>query len=151
MAGEANTAHDVHFEELLPGVVGFVKETDGFVDAQVVNQNVDVGQLANGFGTAGGCPVVGGQRDQMRVGQAGAYFRDGLLHTGWRAAVDYDGCAFGGQRTGDFLTDAAGGGGDQSDFVFQIEFHWVGFSFLGFIGRCPTDLNEVLRAAQRTG
>jgi hypothetical protein len=118
--------------------VGDLLEGPGFIDAQVVHENVHLGETSCGLR----CGVSLGQVERERFdssrGNGRANGCDGFGHARLGAAADDDARSFGGEGFGDCESDAGGRAGDEGEFVFELKVHsslsviWCDLSFGGF-------------------
>ena len=90
MPGQPHTAQDVDLEQALPSFIGFVKEAHGFVDAEVVDEDVDVRELADRLSRALDRTVVGDEPFELCARERHDGSSDGGINTGSGAAVDDD-------------------------------------------------------------
>ena len=90
MAGEAHAGQHVDVEHALPVLVGNGEGLPDFVDADVVDENIDRARGLDDGGDAGRCRRVARGRNQPGVRQGGADFADRRLDVGGLAAVDDD-------------------------------------------------------------
>jgi hypothetical protein len=123
--GQPHAAEDVHIEQALPGFVGLVEKAHGLVDAEVVDEDVHLWELADRFRRAFGRAVVGGELFEFRAGEILANRGDGGVHAGGGASVDDDTGAFPGESAGDFEADASGAGGDECELVVEFQVHSI--------------------------
>ena len=94
MAGQPHAAHDVDLEEPQPILVGDLVERLRLEDAEVVDQDVYLGDLAYQIRhTLGGGQVGGGPSD-LHVAADFLNLLDGPFNPLLRPAVDDDGCPF---------------------------------------------------------
>ena len=118
VAGEARAAHHIHLEDMMPVGVADVGEVLRFVDAQIVDEDVGVG---DGGDQGGGALRRGG------IGEDGidraADLRGGGVQLGLAAAGDGDGNALLGQAPGDGETDAGGRSGDDGALAHELQIH----------------------------
>ena len=108
---------DVH--DGVPGLLGHVAEEVGAADAGVVDEDVQLAEFGDGE-VYGGLPV--GFAGDVEVDEAGAAafgvdFGCDLASFIFEDVADDDGCAFGGEEFGFDGAHAAGGAGNEGDFV----------------------------------
>ena len=90
MTGQPHPAHDVDLEEPQPVVVGDLLERLGLEDAEVVDQDVNVGDLADEIGHALGSGQVGGDSSDLARHRRTFDLLDGFFDTLRRSTVDDD-------------------------------------------------------------
>src|SRR5271170_7429009 len=108
MAAETDTAHEVGFDNGKPIVVGDFLEGFRCVNAEVVDEDVDLGKSVGHFRGALGGGKVEREGNQPRLSVGGRDFFDSLVDAGFGAAIDDDASAFAGQAFGDGETNAGG-------------------------------------------
>jgi hypothetical protein len=95
------------------------------VDAQVVDQDVELGEAVQRRLRAVRRGEVGRQRFQPRVGVGRADAADRLVDARLAAAVDDHAGALPGQRLRDGEADPGGRAGDQGQLAVQLQVHAV--------------------------
>jgi len=122
---QPHPAHDVDFEHFGPVVILDIEEGFGLVDAEIVDQNVDLGELRHQSGAAFGVAEI--EHRRMRPGGRYSLFdlRDGLGDRGGFAAVDDDFRAHVRQPGDGGEPDAAGRAGDQRALSGEVDVHSI--------------------------
>ena len=123
VAGQAHAAEQVDLQHRLPLGIVDLEERHRAVDAQVVDQDVDLRARGSQRGGALGRTGIGNHTGGRR--------RTGLLidllqrrfHALRAAPADGDRCPGLTQANGDCQANALGGGGDQGGTVIQIDLH----------------------------
>ncbi len=69
MTGQPHAAHDVDFEQSLPRLVGFLEKPDRLVDAEVIDQNLDLGPPRDGLLASGGSAIIGYESESSASGR----------------------------------------------------------------------------------
>src|ERR1700677_4118217 len=119
-AAEADAAEDVDVEKAEPVLVGDGLEGLGLVDAEVIHEDVEVGDLCGEALDVGG---MGEVADEGIDGRGGAAIGDGLggdLGADGGAAVYKYGRAFQGEGFCDCESDARAGTADERAFAFEL-------------------------------
>ena len=124
-AREANAAHHIDLEEAQPVGVGDLEERLALIDAEVVDQNVDLRHAREHRLGAGGRCAVRGDAVGLRVGHRFAQARRARRRRRLRAAGDRDTRALGSQAAGDGKADARGRSDDQGVAILEMEIHVV--------------------------
>ena len=109
-------------KEPQPVVVGDFVEGLGLEDAEVVDEDVDVGNSSESLAASSALPRSAAT-PEICAGDGLADFGDGGLHALGGAAVDDDRCAFGGQVSRDGEADAGGRAGDEGELGSELEVH----------------------------
>ena len=125
MARQAHPAHEVDLDHPLPLVVADLLERARLEDAEIVDQDRDLGEAL-------AAPAPRPERCRGRRPAAPAAPRVGrgdgghrLGHARLGAAVDDHPGALGGQRLGDGEADAGGGAGDERQLAGELQIHGV--------------------------
>lgn len=123
MAGEAHSAEDVDFKETQPvGIRNFEKRFD-LEDAEVVDEDIGFGDLAEECFDASCGAKVGGDAANV-CGLVGfANFFESGIDTTFGAAVEDDTGAFLSEGEGDCESDSSGGTGYYGGFVLKAQVH----------------------------
>ena len=125
MTRQAHPAHEVDLDHLLPLVVPDLLERARLEDAEIVDQDRDVGEAVDRqLGTLGRAEIRG-ERLQLCCRMS---FGDGghrISHAGLGPAVDDHPRTLGGQCLGDGEADARGGAGDERQLAGELQIHGV--------------------------
>ena len=108
VAGQSHAAHDIHVKQSLPGLVGLVKKANGFVNAEIVDQDIHFRELLDSRLTAVGRSIVGDKSVQFGVGNILFYRLDRRVDARPGAAIDDDVRPFSGKRACNFKADSSG-------------------------------------------
>ena len=122
-AGEAHAAQHIDFEQAQPVAVRDLEERLALVDAEVVDQDVDVGDAReHRFRPRGGGAI---RSDAIRLGVADrvAQPRERCIDRGLGAAGERDPRTLCGQAMRDGIADATGRAGDQCVAILQLQIH----------------------------
>jgi hypothetical protein len=120
--GEADTAQHVGGKEPHPVDVGDLGKWRGLEDAEIVDQDFDVGILPHQrLGGIGSGEIAGEPQHVAAGGRADG--RHGSVHGGLGAAIDDHPGAFGGEPDGDGVTDSRRAAGDQRQPVLEFHVH----------------------------
>ncbi len=111
MAAQPHAAHEVHLDEPLPVLVGNGLERLGLEDAQIVDQDVEVGVTGDGLVHARSRAEVACQAHE--IGPGAGQPAQCFLHPRLRAAVHDHRRTLTGQRLGDGEADPGGRARDQ--------------------------------------
>ena len=98
VTGQPHATHDVDFKKSLPRLVGFVEKADCLVDAEVIDQNIDVGPPQDGLVAPCACSIVRHENQKLSIGKTGTHVCHGFVYADLHATVDDDCGALGGQE-----------------------------------------------------
>ncbi len=122
-AAQAHAAEEVGLDDGVPVVVGQLVEGLRLVDADVVDEDVDLRVALVDFAHVIDGAQVAGEGVECRLGVGLLDPFDRLGHAVVGAAVDDDFRAFGSQHLGDGVADARGRTGDQGGFFIELVIH----------------------------
>ena len=106
MARKPNAAENVDFKQALPIVIGNVEKGLGLEDAEIIDEDIDAGNLARNRLQAAGYAEIRGNSMELRVLHALAKLIESSIHASLGAAIDDDLRAFSSQRGGNGKADA---------------------------------------------
>src|SRR5208282_6411797 len=118
-AGEAHPAQNIDLEEPKPVGVRDLLERLRLKDAEVVDQDVNVGMAANQFLDRRSRPKVPGESNKIAAG-FGLELSDRLFHAARRAAGDDDTCSFASKARRYGGANARGAACHKRPFEFEV-------------------------------
>src|SRR4030095_7079094 len=120
MTRQSDLAEHIYFEEPLPRLVSLVKEAHGFINAQVIDEDLHLRQPPDGFLVGRSGPFVRGQSLELWVGNPLANVSQSSINACSRAPIDDYGRAFSSQRFCNFLSYAATGCRNEGKLVLEF-------------------------------
>jgi len=121
MAGEPDAAHEVLFDDGEPVFVGDFLEGFRLIDAQVIDEDLDLRVTPGGFRGRIGVREVEGKGLQICLRVGCVDMGNGFADAGFGAAIEDDAGALGGEEFGDGKSDAGGGACNKREVASELE------------------------------
>ena len=116
-------AEKIGFDDLRPILVGKILEGLGFINTEVIDENVHCRKSSRRLFRRFGCCKVGHERFHLRPRIPFENSRNGTMNTLFGAAVDNYARAFSRESRGDGKSNSRARSSDQGDFVFEVKIH----------------------------